>query len=86
MNETELVNAVLTELKKNKIDISTTSVINALKGGEMVVCYDGDGNMSRIEPQTISTANKVYLTEREYQELVLNNDVKDNVEYNIYEE
>jgi hypothetical protein len=52
----------------------------------MVVCYDGDGNMSRIEPQTISTANKVYLTEREYQELVLNNDVKDNVEYNIYEE
>lgn len=86
MTEQELVNAVLTELQKNKKDVSTATIINALKGGEMVVCYDSEGRISRIAPQTISSSNKVYLTESQYQELVSNNEVKDDVEYNIYEE
>lgn len=56
MTEQELVNAVLTELQKNKKDVSTATIIDALKGGEMVVCYDNDGKISRISPQTLATA------------------------------
>ena len=86
MTEQELVNAVLTELQKNKKDVSTATVINALKGGEMVVCYDSEGRISRIAPQNLSSSKTVYLTESEYQDLVSSGEIQDDVEYNIYEE
>ena len=86
MTEQELVNAVLTELQKNKKDVSTATVINALKGGEMVVCYDSEGRISRIAPQNLSSSKTVYLTEGEYQDLVSRGEIQDDVEYNIYEE
>lgn len=55
MTEQELVNAVLTELQKNKKDVSTATIINALQGGEYVVCYDSEGRLSRISPATLAT-------------------------------
>lgn len=87
MTEQELVNAVLTELQKNKKDVSTATIIDTLKGGEYVVCYDSEGRLSRIAPQDITVADSktVYLTESQYKELVANNQIKDDVEYNIYE-
>jgi hypothetical protein len=84
MTEQELVNAVLTELQKNKKDISTATIIDALQGGEMVVCYDNEGKISRISPQTITKTE--YVTEEEYNNLVATGQIKDDVEYNIYEE
>lgn len=85
MTEQELVNAVLTELQKNKKDISTAKIIETLVGGEMVVCYDSEGKISRIAPENLSTAKTVYLTQAEYQNLVSSGQVKEDVEYNIYE-
>jgi hypothetical protein len=86
MTEQELVNAVLTELQKNKKDVSTATIIDALKGGEYVVCYDSEGRLSRISPNNLSESKTMYLTEEEYENLVLNGLVQDDVEYNIYEE
>lgn len=51
----QLVDAVITELQKNKKDLSTADIINALKGGEMVVCYNNEGKISRISPQAIAS-------------------------------
>lgn len=82
----QLVDAVLIELQKNKKDISTAKIIETLAGGEMVVCYDSEGKISRIAPQNLSSSKTVYLTEGEYQNLVSSGQVQDDVEYNIYEE
>lgn len=84
MTEQELVNAVLTELQKNKKDVSTATIIDTLKGGEYVVCYDSEGKISRISPQTITKTE--YVTEETYNNLVATGQIKDDVEYNIYEE
>jgi hypothetical protein len=50
----------------------------------MVVCYDSEGKISRISPQTITKTE--YVTEEEYNNLVATGQIKDDVEYNIYEE
>lgn len=84
MTEQELINAVLTELQKNKKDVSTATIIEALKGGEYIVCYDNEGKISRISPQTITKTE--YVTEEEYKNLEKTGQLKDDVEYNIYEE
>jgi nicotinamide mononucleotide (NMN) deamidase PncC len=80
----QLVDAVLTELQKNKKDISTATIIDALQGGEMVVCYDNEGKISRVSPQTITKTE--YVTEEAYNNLVTTGQIKEDVEYNIYEE
>ena len=80
----QLVDAVITELQKNKKDISTASIIESLQGGEYIVCYDKNSVISRIEPQTITKTE--YLTEDAYNNLVATGQIKDDVEYNIYEE
>ena len=82
----QLVDAVLIELQKNKKDVSTATIIEALKGGEYVVCYDNMGKLSRISPDNLSSSKTVYLTEGEYQNLVSSGQVQNDVEYNIYEE
>lgn len=82
----QLVDAVLIELQKNKKDVSTATIIEALKGGEYVVCYDNMGKLSRISPDNLSESKTMYLTEEEYEKLVLNGLVQDDVEYNIYED
>lgn len=86
MTEQELVNAVLTELQKNKKDVSTATIIDALKGGEYVVCYDSEGRLSRISPNNLSESKTMYLTEEAYKNLEKTGQLKDDVEYNIYEE
>lgn len=84
MTEQELVNAVLTALQKNKKDISTATIIDTLKGGEYVVCYDNEGKISRISPQTITKTE--YVTAEAYKNLEKTGQIKEDVEYNIYEE
>lgn len=85
MTEQELVNAVITKLRETSKDVSTTPIIVETNGGEQLVCYDSSGNISRISPTTLSSANKKYMTESQYKELVSKGEVEDNVEYNIYE-
>ena len=80
----QLVDAVITELQKNKKDISTASIIETLQGGEYIVCYDKDSMISRIAPQTITKTE--YLTNAAYNNLVATGQIQDDVEYNIYEE
>ena len=63
MTEQELINAVLTELQKNKKDLSTADIINALKGGEMVVCYNDEGKISRISPQALASISDAKIEE-----------------------
>jgi nicotinamide mononucleotide (NMN) deamidase PncC len=80
----QLVDAVITELQKNKKDISTATIIDALQGDEMVVCYDNEGKISRISPQTITKTE--YVSAEAYKNLEKTGQIKEDVEYNIYEE
>lgn len=77
--------AVITHLKNNSVDVSVAKEILSKQDVLSFVGYDKENNVVRISPNVVE-GGAVYLTEAEYNYLVENNKIDDNVEYNIYED
>ena len=50
----QLVEAVITQLKNEGTDVSSASVVEDVNGVSYVLCYDTNGNIVRVSPDTIN--------------------------------
>lgn len=50
----QLVDAVITRLKNEGTDVSSASVVEDVNGVSYVLCYDTNGNIVRVSPDTIN--------------------------------
>lgn len=50
----QLVDAVITQLKNEGTDVSSATVVKDVNGVSYVLCYDTNGNIVRVSPDTIN--------------------------------
>lgn len=50
----QLVVAVITQLKRDGTDVSSASVVEDVNGVSYILCYDTNGNIVRVSPDTIN--------------------------------
>lgn len=50
----QLVDAVITQLKQDGTDVSSATVVEDVNGVSYVLCYDTNGNIVRVSPDTIN--------------------------------
>lgn len=50
----QLVEAVITQLKNDGTDVSSATVVEDVSGVSYVLCYDTNGNIIRVSPDTIN--------------------------------
>ena len=50
----QLVDAVMAQLKNEGTDVSSATVVKDVNGVSYVLCYDTNGNIVRVSPDTIN--------------------------------
>ena len=81
----ETVQAVLAELQKQGINLQNTDIAKDVSQFSLVLGFKANGSFVRIPTNVLQQNNTMYLTKDEYQELVNANKIRDDIEYNIYE-
>ena len=59
----QLVEAVITQLKNDGTDVSSATVVEDVSGVLYILCYDTNGNIIRVSPDTINQQANADLTE-----------------------
>ena len=81
----QIIDAVITQLKNGSVNVAEAIELQTKEVVGSFVGYDKEGNIARVSPNVIE-GGAVYLTETEYNYLVENDKIDENVEYNIYED
>lgn len=81
----ETVQAVLAELQKLGTNLQDTDIADSGSDFKLLLGFKEDGTFIRLSPKLLQTTNTEYLTKQQYKDLVDNGQIKEDVEYNIYE-
>ena len=76
----ELKDAVIAELKSQGTDVSTATVMTDADGISYVICYDANGNIARVSPDTLNEKSGIDLSWSSSLNL---NDIVEGGVYNI---
>lgn len=81
----ETVQAVLSELQKLGTNLQDTDIADSGSDFTLLLGFKEDGTFIRLSPNVLRSASTRYVTEEEYKALEKNNEIDENIEYNIYE-
>ena len=82
----ETVQAVLAELQKLGTNLQDTDIADSGSDFTLLLGFKEDGTFIRLSPKLLQTSNTEYLTKEQYKDLRDNGLIKDDVEYNIFED
>lgn len=82
----DTVEAVLLELRKQGKNLQKTDLAESEMDFALLLGFKENGDFVRLSPEVLRGATKKYLTLAAYKELERKGEIKENVEYNIFED
>lgn len=82
----ETVQAVLAELQKLGENLQDTDIAQSEDEFTLLLGFKANGSFVRLSPSILKSSTDKYLSSSEYEALVQSGQVKEDVEYNIFED